>query len=59
VSAPDWGDIWRAMVTLGVIFLLWAGVVALAIVTALHAAYQGTTPTRENTNDGTDNDAAP
>jgi hypothetical protein len=59
VSAPDWGDIWRAMVTLGIIFLLWAGVVALAIVTALHAAYQGTTPTRENTNDGTDNDAAP
>jgi hypothetical protein len=47
------------MVTLLVIFLLWAGVVALAIVSALHAAYQGTTPTRENTDDGTDNAAAP
>jgi hypothetical protein len=47
------------MVTLGVIFLLWAGVVALAIVSALHAAYQGTTPTRENTHDGSNDAAAP
>ncbi len=59
MSAPDWGDIWRATATLAVIFLLWAGVVALAIVTALHAAYQGTTPTRENTHDEQGNDAAP
>ncbi len=59
MSALPWGDIWRGMVTLGIIFLLWAGVVALAIVSALHAAYQGTTPTRENTDNGTDNDAAP
>ena len=59
MSALPWGDIWRGMATLAVIFLLWAGVVALAIVSALHAAYQGTTPTRENTHDGTNDAAAP
>ena len=54
-----WDVGWRVLATVALIVVIWAGVVALAIVSALHAAYQGTTPTRENTNDGTNDAAAP
>jgi hypothetical protein len=45
-----WDVAWRAIATLALILVIWAGVVALAIVTALLDAKQDQ-PLRESTDD--------
>ena len=47
----SWDTAWRTLAALGLIVIIWAGVVGLAIVAALHEGYQGETPTREDTDD--------
>jgi hypothetical protein len=49
-SGMTWDVAWRAIATLALILVIWAGVVALAIVTALLDGKQDQ-PTRESTND--------
>jgi hypothetical protein len=51
-SGMTWDAAWRAIATLALILVIWAGVVALAIVTALLDAKQDQ-PTRESTDDAT------
>jgi hypothetical protein len=49
-SGMTWDVAWRALATLALILVIWAGVVALAIVTALLDATQDQ-PSRESTDD--------
>jgi hypothetical protein len=49
-SGMTWDVAWRAIATLALILVIWAGVVALAIVTALLDAKQNQ-PSRESTDD--------
>lgn len=52
-SGITWDVAWRAIATLALILVIWAGVVALAIVTALLDAKQDQPTTRESTDDAT------
>jgi hypothetical protein len=49
-SGMTWDVAWRAIATLALILVIWAGVVALAIVTALLDAKQDQ-PSRESMDD--------
>jgi hypothetical protein len=49
-SGMTWDIAWRAIATLALILVIWAGVVALAIATALLDAKQDE-PSRESTDD--------
>jgi len=51
-GSMGWDAAWRALATLALILVIWAGVVALAIVTALLDAKQNE-PSRESTDDAT------
>lgn len=52
-GSMGWDVAWRGIATLALILVIWAGVVALAIVTALLDAKQDQPTTRESTDDAT------